>query len=387
MAGMKRGGPGRPTARTAALVLLCCALVLWLTQRSTAGVELASLDASGCPTASDAVAAAALDTLQQAAQQQQAEWCRANEGLLTRGQEGQGYRRAIAKVPGNESTTFPMWLLSTSDTVSLYVGRSGMWEVDESRAFLTHMAAFAQKRGLQPEEVYMLDIGANLGWHGLVAAVAGYRVLAFEPMEGNLGALRRTLCETPALLQRYTLVPKGLSDARQRCAFFAARENSGNGLTACGGTEAVASRDDLAVHQWGKLVRVGEFELDRLDGVLGAAARALRDRIGLIKIDVEGHEEQVFRGAPCFLAAAQPEFIFAEVNGPALELAEGRNTPEGMLQLYDELGYDVRTTGFDAPIQAPSSFAQLVREMGAHQREANVWLRRRRQAPTRRRRC
>lgn len=154
-----------------------------------------------------------------------------------------------------------------------------------------------QKRGLQPEEVYMLDIGANLGWgprargggqgggapdltscnvlhvpaahlwarqqfwrrrrlataepctacssmppcpgarvcmllhrrdrlclprlcrpsaclpspcswHGLVAAVAGYRVLAFEPMEGNLGALRRTLCETPALLQRYTLVPK-----------------------------------------------------------------------------------------------------------------------------------------------------------------------------------
>lgn len=34
---------------------------------------------------------------------------------------------------------------------------------------------------------------------------------------------------------------QGLSDARQRCAFFAARENSGNGLTACGGTEAVAS--------------------------------------------------------------------------------------------------------------------------------------------------
>lgn len=166
------------------------------------------------------------------------------------------------------------------------------------------------------------------------------------------------------------------------------------------------------------------------------------------------------------------------MNGPALELAEGRNTPEGMLQLvslctgrgagscqgapapkgraaatlpmarllhlllrlrcvtlrwgaplvpakegtlldicphlpadgtwvrrstappvplapspcprppqYDELGYDVRTTGFDAPIQAPSSFAQLVREMGAHEREANVWLRRREQAPTRRRRC
>lgn len=41
-----------------------------------------------------------------------------------------------------------------------------------------------------------------------MAALAGHRVLAFEPMEGNLGALRRTLCATPALQQRYTLVPK-----------------------------------------------------------------------------------------------------------------------------------------------------------------------------------
>ncbi|KAL4457579.1 hypothetical protein ABPG75_012444 [Micractinium tetrahymenae] len=378
--GMNKGGPAsRSPSSRAALLLLGGALAMWLTQHSCTGAGSVALDASGCPNISDMAAEAALHALQQAAQREQAAWCAAHSDLSA---GAEGYTRATARVPGNENTTFPMWLLAQQDTVSVYIGRQGFWESGETRAFLTHLATFAQAHGLQPEQTYMLDIGANLGWHGLVAALMGYRVLAFEPMEGNLGALWRTLGETPALQQRYTLVPMGLSDARQRCAFFTARQNSGNGFTACGDTANVAARDNLKVNAWGKLVKVGEFELDRLDGVLGAASRALRRRIGLIKIDVEGHEEKVivYQGAVCFLRSAQPEFIFAEVNGPALELSAGRTTPEGMLQLYDELGYDIRRGGFGAPVQRTSSFSQLVKESQAFRMDANFFLTQRRQA-------
>lgn len=373
---MKKKRPSSRLSSRAALLLVGGAFALWLAWHSTGGPGSVALDAAGCPVVSDAAAAAALQALQQAAQREQAAWCR-QHAASDQPEAEQAYKQATAKLPGNESITVPMWVLSKADTVSTYIGRGGMWEPAESQAFLRHLAAFAQDRGLQPQDVVMLDIGANLGWHGLMAALAGHRVLAFEPMEGNLGALRRTLCATPALQQRYTLVPKGLSNAQQRCTFLASPGNNGNGFTACGSAESVASQDNLRVNTWGKLARVGEFDLDRLDSLLGAASAALRGRIGLIKIDVEGHEEQVYQGATCFLRMAQPEFIFAEVNGPALELSEGRKTPEGMLQLYTELGFDVRRGGFDAPIQPPSGFAKLVTESAADRKEANFWLTRR----------
>jgi hypothetical protein len=40
-------------------------------------------------------------------------------------------------------------------------------------------------------------------------------------------------------------------------------------------------------------VKLGEFQMQRLDDVLGAAAPALAGRVGLLKIDVEGFEPKV----------------------------------------------------------------------------------------------
>lgn len=94
-----------------------------------------------CP--QDAAAAAALQALQQAAQREQAAWCR-QHAASDQPEAEQAYKQATAKLPGNESITVPMWVLSKADTVSTYIGRGGMWEPAESQAFLRHLAAFAQ---------------------------------------------------------------------------------------------------------------------------------------------------------------------------------------------------------------------------------------------------
>lgn len=39
---------------------------------------------------------------------------------------------------------------------------------------------------LAPEEVVLLDVGANVGWYTLQAAAAGYSVIAVEPMATNV---------------------------------------------------------------------------------------------------------------------------------------------------------------------------------------------------------
>jgi FkbM family methyltransferase len=51
----------------------------------------------------------------------------------------------------------------------------------------------------------MLDIGANVGWHSVVAAALGFTVLAFEPMDRNVACIRRTLCENPDMRKRFML--------------------------------------------------------------------------------------------------------------------------------------------------------------------------------------
>lgn len=40
-------------------------------------------------------------------------------------------------------------------------------------------------------------------------------------------------------------------------------------------------------------VKVGEFEMARLDDLLGDAAKALAGQAGVMKIDVEGYESKV----------------------------------------------------------------------------------------------
>lgn len=42
-----------------------------------------------------------------------------------------------------------------------------------------------QERGLSRDEIYFMDIGANVGWYSINMAVMGYNVIAFEPMTPN----------------------------------------------------------------------------------------------------------------------------------------------------------------------------------------------------------
>ena len=140
-------------------------------------------------------------------------------------------------------------------------------------------------RLIDPGET-VADIGANLGYMtSLMAARVGPRgkVLAFEPhprayelLSGNAARWRGVDTAGPVELRRLAL-----SDA------------AGEGTLFSGAIEefdmAVASlSDEGAATAGGEQTAV---ELARLDEVAGEL------RLGLVKIDVEGHESDVLRGA------------------------------------------------------------------------------------------
>lgn len=63
-----------------------------------------------------------------------------------------------------------------------------------------------QDRGLPRNDVYFVDIGANVGSFTLGVAAYGFSVLAVEPMHANALALRHSMCINPHLKVNITLL-------------------------------------------------------------------------------------------------------------------------------------------------------------------------------------
>lgn len=135
-----------------------------------------------------------------------------------------------------------------------------------------------------------LDVGANIGASVLALAKAvgdTGRVHAFEPAPPNLKRLRLNLSLNPILERRVTVHPVGLSDEPGRLFWRNEPGNPGNGF----------------------LGATGEIEVTvaTLDQQLDAAGVTRAD---FMKVDVEGMELKVFRGARRTLETLRPNLYF-----------------------------------------------------------------------------
>jgi FkbM family methyltransferase len=148
----------------------------------------------------------------------------------------------------------------------------------------------------------VVDVGANFGVY--TAAVAGAvggggRVVAFEPTGNTAAFLRRTL-DLNALTQ-VELVQAALSDHRGQALLEIGDSPELNALT----SEPAPGRASEQV------------ELLVLDDEL--RGRGIHD-VALLKIDAEGHELQVGRGARAMLRESEPLVLFEIKHGGQIDL-------------------------------------------------------------------
>ena len=181
------------------------------------------------------------------------------------------------------------------DQIALMIDRSG-WESIERP--LPHYFYRIAKRapGL------VVDVGANTGFYTLLAAAASgrNRVLAFEPVPSILNMLNCNVQDN-GLSDRVRLIRCALSDRNGNADLYLPTEE--HGLIE---TSASLSEDFKGTHSG--IVRV---LLRTLDRVLFRPSLAAQ-RVGLIKIDVEGHEAKVIDGARWIIRRHRP-IIFVEV--------------------------------------------------------------------------
>jgi FkbM family methyltransferase len=151
----------------------------------------------------------------------------------------------------------------------------------------------------------MLDVGANIGNHTVFFAQRFDVVHAFEPNPTTFGLLQLNTAAY-ANVHCHNLA---LSENSDRFGMVTDRSN-------IGGARLVSLSEDL------------ESSCGVESVALDAWAKARDARVGLIKVDVEGHELQVFRGAQDVLRRDRPLVLFEQVG-----------ISEDVLTLLESLGY------------------------------------------------
>ncbi|MHC4938487.1 MAG: FkbM family methyltransferase [Planctomycetota bacterium] len=167
------------------------------------------------------------------------------------------------------------------------------------------MAEFVATQ-IRPGDVFW-DVGAHFGYYTLVAANAGARVHAFEPDPDNRKFLERHV-RWNRLDARVHAVALGENDGT---ATFGGGRGSGGRSIGGGSLEVEVRRADA-------LVESGAVE-----------------RPDFVKIDVQGAEESVLRGARAVLSAAPIGAVMA---------THGRKIRSNCVAMLAELGYEVRSS-------------------------------------------
>ncbi len=198
----------------------------------------------------------------------------------------------------------------TEDVVGRHIYKRGVHEEALTRFLL------AQEFG--PDDV-VFDIGAHIGWHSLIldrVLPPGARVYAFEPDPENFDLLRENLRRNDA--DRVVPVHSALSD--EEGAAWLHRYPAKN----------LGKHSLLPLHG-GERVKVSTTTLDafwRDEGLDGRVPR-------LIKLDVEGFEHQVLRGAEG--ALERTDMVIAE-HAPELQHRAGLD-PLALQRLMTDLGF------------------------------------------------
>ena len=207
---------------------------------------------------------------------------------------------------------------------------AGLWRWRHWRGRYLAEEAAAVSPYVGPGDI-CVDIGAHAGsWtKPLARMVPAGQVLAFEALPHNALALQRLM--QLLLIPNVSVINAAVSD-KAGTVEIAWRTKAGRKLT---GNTHLATKDESGEVE---CVSVPAITLDAWGAQLPPTAR-----VSFVKIDVEGAELLVLRGARGFLQKHRP-VIFMEIVADCC--ARYGYTPADLFSLFRELGYQPHTVGF-----------------------------------------
>ena len=226
-----------------------------------------------------------------------------------------------------------LWFDAGDTRLTPWIRSQGVWEADVMKLL---------RSTLRPGAVFV-DVGANVGFHSVLAAQLGATVYAVEPAPWTLELLRANVWRSgPAV----TVLPVAASEAAGTVRLAAEPgHRSGARVAETGGVEVEAAR---------------------LDDLLADVAA------DVLKIDVEGAEPLVLRGARALLERSPGLVAVVEFRNEPHLSGEG---PAEVLAFYESLRFELcllRRNGVFEPADA-----RAVLDRARREQSFNLVLRRR----------
>jgi len=203
---------------------------------------------------------------------------------------------------------------------SLRLAKTGVYEPAET-AFV--------KKVLRPGQVFV-DVGAHIGYYSTLAAMLvgpEGKVFAFEPCPVNYALLERNIEPYSGTVRTY---PLAVSDAAGYATLYLSDENSGDHRLAY-----MPERDSLFIRT---------IALDDFDPLRG-------EEVGFLKIDVQGHEYEVLKGALRILTDSEDIMGLVEFSPELLRLAGVE--PRDVLSLLEDLRFKIYMRRGESIVPAP----------------------------------
>jgi len=202
---------------------------------------------------------------------------------------------------------FNMYVYKNQDVVSNHIRFGESWESTETRKLIDALNYYSSLKHIPNNNIYIIDIGANVGWYTLFLAKCGYQILSFEASVVNNYILRKNFCLN--LNSNITIINKGLFTEEKKCDYYLNKGNIGNGMIQCNKNGTVSN----------VFTKSGEAYLTKLSNYIEFLSTK---NVALIKIDTEGSEGKAIESGIELISKYHVPFIFLEFNPQFLKMHE-----------------------------------------------------------------
>ena len=235
-------------------------------------------------------------------------------------------RIKLAKVIFN-NIKYNMFVYKKKDIVSSYISKRNKWEDKETNEIIYGLNYYAKKKNLIYNDIYIIDVGGNIGWYTFLLGKYGYNLITFEPSKINYYILNKNFCLNKNL--NITIINKGLYTEEKICNILSAKNNIGNGMINC--NENIVNNT----------INNGKIILTKFRNYLSFFENK---NLAMIKMDIEGSEGKAFESGIEFITKYHVPFIFIEFT-PNL-LKENGTNPKKFLEMFIRNGYKINLQNF-----------------------------------------
>jgi FkbM family methyltransferase len=218
------------------------------------------------------------------------------------------------------------WNLDLREGIDFSIWLLGAFELATVRAY---------QRILRPGDI-VLDIGANIGAHTLhlaQAVGAEGKVWAIEPTDYAIGKLKSNIALNPGLAERIVC-----------CQLMLVDQIHGYQVPPLHSSWPLTGDADLHARHGGRLMSTKNARAGTLDSFVREFGI---ERVDFIKLDIDGHECGMLRGAHATLTTLHP-VILLELSPHQLDETGG--SIEELVDLLAAAGYGLQDLASRAPL-------------------------------------